>query len=127
MESLRAERGDKIAAVIVEPLVQGAGGMITHPGEFLRRVRELCTKHDVLLIADEVLTGFGRTGKMFACGLAGVVPDLMCLSKGITGGFFTMGVTPCTAGGGAAFRSQHPLPPFYPRPSSTCNALPSPA
>src|SRR5258707_8048658 len=123
MESLLAERGDKIAAVIVEPLLQGAGGMITHPVEFLRRVRELCTKHDVLLIADEVLTGFGRTGKMFACGLAGVVPDLMCLSKGITGGFLTMGVTLCTDGVEAAFRSEDRLQTFYHGHSYTGNAL----
>jgi len=123
MESLLAERGDKIAAVIVEPLLQGAGGMITHPVEFLRRVRELCTKHDVLLIADEVLTGFGRTGKMFACGLAGVVPDLMCLSKGITGGFLTMGVTLCTDGVEAAFRSEDRLHTFYHGHSYTGNAL----
>jgi adenosylmethionine-8-amino-7-oxononanoate aminotransferase len=72
LEALLEERGDKIAAVIVEPLLQAAGGMIIHPLEFLQRVREACTKYDVLLIADEVLTGFGRTGKMFACDLAGI-------------------------------------------------------
>ena len=82
--------------MIVEPLLQAAGGMIVHPVEFLQRMRKLCTEHDVLLIADEVLTGFGRTGKMFACDLAGITPDLMCLSKGITGGFLAMGVTLCT-------------------------------
>lgn len=87
------ERGDQIAAIIVEPLLQGAGGMIVHPVEFLQRVRKLATEHDVLLIADEVLTGFGRCGRMFATELAGVVPDLMCLSKGITGGFLAMGAT----------------------------------
>src|SRR5262250_1447069 len=96
LETLLAERGGKIAAVIVEPLLQGAGGMIVHPAEFLQKVRALCTQHDVLLIADEVLTGFGRTGNMFACDIAGVVPDLMCLSKGITGGVLPMGVTLCT-------------------------------
>jgi adenosylmethionine-8-amino-7-oxononanoate aminotransferase len=99
VESLRKllqQRGGKIAAVIVEPLLQGAGGMIVHPAEFLQRVRALCTEHDVLLIADEVLTGFGRCGKMFASNLAGVVPDLMCLSKGITGGFLPLGATLCT-------------------------------
>ncbi|HXX99568.1 MAG TPA: aminotransferase class III-fold pyridoxal phosphate-dependent enzyme, partial [Candidatus Limnocylindrales bacterium] len=67
LEELLEDRGSQIAAVIVEPLLQGAGGMIVHPVEFLQKVRALCTKHDVLLIADEVLTGFGRTGKMFAC------------------------------------------------------------
>ena len=93
---LLEEKGDEIAAVIVEPLLQGAGGMIVHPREFLERVRSLCTQHNVLLIADEVLTGFGRCGKMFACEFAGVVPDLMCLSKGITGGVLPMGATVCT-------------------------------
>ena len=70
--------------------------MIVHPVEFLQGIRKLCTEHDVLLIADEVLTGFGRCGRMFACDLAGVVPDLMCLSKGITGGFLPLGATLCT-------------------------------
>jgi len=123
LESLLAERADKIAAVIVEPLLQGAGGMITHPVEFLKRVRALCTDNDVLLIADEVLTGFGRTGKMFACDLAGVVPDLMCLSKGITGGFLAMGVTLCTDEVEAAFRSEDRLHTFYHGHSYTGNAL----
>ena len=123
LESLLAERGDKIAAVIVEPLLQGAGGMITHPVEFLKKVRALCTDNDVLLIADEVLTGFGRTGKMFACDLAGVVPDLMCLSKGITGGFLAMGVTLCTDRVEAAFRSEDRLHTFYHGHSYTGNAL----
>ncbi len=77
-----AEKHGEIAAVIVEPLLQGAGGMIVHPVEFLQRVRESCTRTRVLLIADEVLTGFGRCGKMFACELAGVIPDMMCLPKG---------------------------------------------
>jgi adenosylmethionine---8-amino-7-oxononanoate aminotransferase len=123
LESLLAERGDKIAAVIVEPLLQGAGGMITHPVEFLRMMRALCSKFDVLLIADEVLTGFGRTGKMFACDLAGVVPDLMCLSKGITGGFLAMGVTLCTDRVEAAFRSEDRMHTFYHGHSYTGNAL----
>jgi adenosylmethionine-8-amino-7-oxononanoate aminotransferase len=123
LESLLAERGDKIAAVIVEPLLQGAGGMIVHPVEFLRKVRALCTKRDVLLIADEVLTGFGRTGKMFACDLAGVAPDLMCLSKGITGGFLAMGVTLCTDRVEAAFRSEERKHTFYHGHSYTGNAL----
>ena len=123
LESLLAERGGKIAAVIVEPLVQGAGGMIVHPVEFLQKVRALCTKHDVLLIADEVLTGFGRTGKMFACDLAGVVPDLMSLSKGITGGFLPIGVTLCTDRVQAAFHSENRRHTFYHGHSYTGNAL----
>ncbi len=123
LESLLAQRGDKIAAVIAEPLLQGAGGMIVHPVEFLQKVREACTKHDVLLIADEVLTGFGRTGKMFACDLAGIVPDLMCLSKGITGGFLPMGVTLCTDRVEAAFRSEDRMHTFYHGHSYTGNSL----
>jgi adenosylmethionine-8-amino-7-oxononanoate aminotransferase len=97
--------------------------MIVHPVEFLQRVRAACSKHDVLLIADEVLTGFGRTGKMFACDLAGVAPDLMCLSKGITGGFLPMGVTLCSDRVEAAFRSENRLHTFYHGHSYTGNAL----
>ena len=123
LEALLADRGDKIAAMIVEPLLQGAGGMIIHPVEFLQKIRALCTRHDVLLIADEVLTGFGRTGKMFACDLAGVTPDLMCLSKGITGGFLAMGVTLCTGRVEGAFRSENRMHTFYHGHSYTGNAL----
>ena len=123
LESLLAERGDRVAAVIVEPLLQGAGGMIVHPVEFLRKVRALCTRYDVLLVADEVLTGFGRTGKMFACDLAGISPDLMCLSKGITGGFLAMGVTLCTDRVEAAFRSENRMHTFFHGHSYTGNAL----
>ena len=123
LEQVLDERSGRIAAVIVEPLLQGAGGMIVHPVEFLQQVRALCTKHDVLLIADEVLTGFGRTGKMFACGLANVAPDLMCVSKGITGGFQTMGVTLCTDRVEGAFRSENRMHTFYHGHSYTGNAL----
>ncbi len=123
LELLLLEKADKIAAVIVEPLLQGAGGMIVHPVEFLKKVRALCTKHDVLLIADEVLTGFGRTGKMFACDLAGVAPDLMCLSKGITGGFLPLGATLCTERIEGAFRSEDRRHSFYHGHSYTGNAL----
>src|SRR5215467_14593427 len=123
LEALLAERGDRIAGVIVEPLLQGAGGMIVHPAEFLQKVRALCTKHEVLLIADEVLTGFGRTGKMFACDLAGVTPDLMCLSKGITGGFLPMGATLCSDRVQAAFHSENRMHTFYHGHSYTGNAL----
>jgi adenosylmethionine-8-amino-7-oxononanoate aminotransferase len=93
LERLLSEQGDEIAAVIVEPLLQGAGGMIVHPEEFLSGVRRLTAAHDVLLIADEVLTGFGRTGRMFACERAAVVPDLMCVAKGLTGGFLPLAAT----------------------------------
>jgi len=93
LERLLSEKGDEIAAVIVEPLLQGAGGMIVHPEEFLSGVRRLTAAHEVLLIADEVLTGFGRTGRMFACDRAGVAPDLMCVAKGLTGGFLPLAAT----------------------------------
>lgn len=122
-EELLKQRADKIAAIIVEPLLQGAGGMIVHPVEFLQKIRALCTQYDVLLVADEVLTGFGRTGKMFACDLANVAPDIMCLSKGITGGFLAMGVTLCTDQVASAFRSENRLHTFYHGHSYTGNAL----
>src|SRR5216683_1517433 len=93
LEQLLADRGHEIAAVIVEPLLQGAGGMIVHPEEFLSGIRSITAAHDVLLIADEVLTGFGRTGRMFACERAGVAPDLMCVAKGLTGGFLPLAAT----------------------------------
>jgi len=123
LDTLLAERGDKIAAVIVEPLLQAAGGMVVHPVEFLQKVRARCTAHDIFLIADEVLTGFGRTGKMFACDLAGVVPDLMCLSKGITGGFLPLGVTLCNDRVESAFRSENRQHTFYHGHSYTGSAL----
>jgi adenosylmethionine-8-amino-7-oxononanoate aminotransferase len=123
LAGLLADRGSQIAAVIVEPLLQAAGGMIVHPVEFLQKVRKLCTEHDVLLIVDEVLTGFGRTGKMFACDLAGVNPDLMCLSKGITGGFLAMGATLCSDGVAAVFAGHDRASTFYHGHSYTGNAL----
>lgn len=93
LERLLSEQSHEIAAVIVEPLLQGAGGMIVHPEEFLAGVRRLTSAYDVLLIADEVLTGFGRTGRMFSCERAAVVPDLMCVAKGLTGGFLPLAAT----------------------------------
>ncbi len=96
MERVLAAHADEVAAVIVEPLVQGAAGMIVHPPGYLRAVRELCTAHGVLLICDEVATGFGRTGTMFACEQEGVAPDLMCVAKGITGGYLPLAATLAT-------------------------------
>ncbi|MZP28330.1 adenosylmethionine--8-amino-7-oxononanoate transaminase [Heliobacterium undosum] len=92
---IRAHK-DELAAVIIEPLVQGAAGIITAPTGYLRAVRERCTECDVLLIADEVAVGFGRTGSLFACEQEGVSPDLMCLAKGITGGYLPLAATLAT-------------------------------
>jgi adenosylmethionine-8-amino-7-oxononanoate aminotransferase len=123
LEKLLSERGDRIAAVIVEPLLQGAGGMIVHPVEFLQRVRKLTEQHNVLLIADEVLTGFGRCGKMFATELAGVSPDLMCVSKGITGGFLPLGATLVTDQVFDAFAGDDPARTFWHGHSYTGNPI----
>ena len=87
------DHAGQVAAVVIEPLVQCAGGMITAPPGYLGRIRDLCRKHGALLIADEVATGFGRTGRMFAVEHEDVAPDLMCLSKGLTGGYLPLAVT----------------------------------
>jgi adenosylmethionine-8-amino-7-oxononanoate aminotransferase len=93
MDALLREHEGEIAAVIVEPLVQGAAGMLVHPRGYLSAVRDLCDRHDVLLILDEVATGFGRTGRMFASEHEGVSPDMLCLAKGITGGYLPLAAT----------------------------------
>ncbi|MDA8090624.1 MAG: adenosylmethionine--8-amino-7-oxononanoate transaminase [Nitrospiraceae bacterium] len=93
LEDIFRTRHDEIAAFIMEPLVQAAGGMIIHPRGYLSRVRGLCEKYGVLFIADEVATGFGRTGRMFACEHEGVTPDIICISKGITGGYLPLAAT----------------------------------
>ena len=96
LERVLARHEEEIAAVIVEPLVQGAAGMLTHPPGYLREVRELCDNFGVLLICDEVATGFGRTGTMFACEQEDVEPDLLCLAKGLTGGYLPLAATLAT-------------------------------
>jgi len=96
LQEILQAHGSKIAAVCIEPIVQGAAGIIVHPSGFLRQVRELCDKHNVLLIADEVAVGFGRTGRMFACEHESVSPDLMCLAKGISGGYLPLAATLAT-------------------------------
>jgi adenosylmethionine---8-amino-7-oxononanoate aminotransferase len=96
MERLLAGHARQVAAVVMEPLVQGAAGMLVHPEGYLRGVRELCDRYGVLLILDEVATGFGRTGRMFACEHEGVAPDLLCLAKGITGGYLPLAATLAT-------------------------------
>ena len=96
MARLLKEHGNEVAAVVVEPLVQGAAGMLVHPEGYLRQVRELCDEHAVFLIADEVAVGFGRTGTMFACEQEGVSPDFLCLAKGITGGYMPLAATLAT-------------------------------
>jgi adenosylmethionine---8-amino-7-oxononanoate aminotransferase len=96
MERLISMREEKVAAVVIEPLVQGAAGLITHPPGYLRAVRRLCDRHGILLICDEVATGFGRTGTMFACEQEGVSPDLLCVAKGLTGGYMPLAATLAT-------------------------------
>jgi len=122
-EELVSKREDEIAAMIVEPLVQGAGGMKMYPASELKRFRQLCAEHSVLLIADEVFTGLGRTGRMFACEHAGITPDLMCISKGLTGGFLPFAVTVCRSEIYSAFHSTDRSRTFFHGHSYSGNPL----
>ena len=123
LDKLLAERGDTIAGIIVEPLVQGAGGMKFHDATVLKRLRAFADKYDVLLIFDEVFTGFGRTGTMFACEAAGVTPDIVALSKALTGGTLPLAATVATKKVFDAFWSDDPKKALMHGPSYMANAL----
>ncbi len=107
LEKLLAEKGEAIAAVVIEPLVQGAAGIWPQPPSFVRGVRELCDRYGTLMVCDEVATGFGRTGSMFAVEQAGVCPDIMCLAKGLTAGYLPLAVTLATEQIFDAFRGRY--------------------
>ncbi|MDQ3292353.1 MAG: adenosylmethionine--8-amino-7-oxononanoate transaminase [Bacteroidota bacterium] len=120
--SALVQQGD-IAAFIFEPLLLGTAGMVMYAPEVLNQLLEICKKHDVLTIADEVMTGFGRTGKNFACDYLTVQPDIMCFSKGLTGGTMALGVTTCTEAIYNAFLSDKPTKTFFHGHSFTANPI----
>ena len=115
--------GKETAAFVFEPVVQGAAGMRLYSAKFLRKAAQMCREHGVLLIADEVMTGFGRTGTMFACEQAGFIPDLLCLSKGLTGGFMPMGATLATRDIYKAFYHDDKAKQFFHSTSFTGNPM----
>lgn len=118
-----ASHSEEIAAIIVEPLVQGAGGMLFHHAETLRRLRELADRHRLLLIFDEIFTGFGRTGAMFACDATGVVPDIITLSKALTGGTLPLAATVANRKVFDAFWNDDPQKALMHGPTYMGNAL----
>ena len=122
LEDVLTKRHEQIAGVIIEPMVQAVAGIITQPSGYLARVRALCTKYNVLLIADEVATGFGRTGTMFACDHERVTPDLLCVAKGLTGGYLPLAATLTTENMYEAFLGD-PEKTFFHGHSYTGNAL----
>lgn len=123
LEARLQESAPNVAAVLIEPMLQAAGGMIVWPAEFLAGVRRLCDRYGTLMIADEVLTGFGRTGKMFACEHAPVSPDILCLSKALTGGYLPLGATVATNAIYEAFLSEDRSKTFFHGHSYTANPL----
>ena len=123
LDALMAERRGELAGVIVEPLIQGAGGMLVHAPDVLAEVARLARRHGLLLIADEVFTGFGRTGTMFACEQAEVVPDLVCLSKALTGGTMGLAATVATREVFEAFWSDDPSAALMHGPTFMANPL----
>ena len=123
LEGVLEAHGDSVAAVLVEPMLQGAGGMVVWPAEFLAGVRRLCDRFGTLLIADEVLTGFGRTGRLFACEHASIVPDIICLSKALTAGYLPMGATVTSEAVYDGFLSDDRARTFFHGHSFTANPL----
>lgn len=123
LETVLNKSGNRIAGIIIEPLVQGAGGMRMCRPQFLQKLRAIAHSLNTLLIFDEVMTGFGRTGDWFACHRAGVSPDILCLSKGITGGFLPFAVTVCSESIYTAFYDDEPLKTLYHGHSYTANPL----
>jgi adenosylmethionine-8-amino-7-oxononanoate aminotransferase len=123
LSALLDTHGDDVAAVVVEPMLQGAGGMIVWPPAFLAGVRRLCDDRGTLMIADEVLTGFGRTGRLFACEHADVSPDIICLSKALTGGYLPLGATATTERVYETFLSDDRTRTFFHGHSFTANPL----
>jgi len=123
IEKLLERERERVAALIIEPMVQAAGGMIIWPSEFLRHLREITHRYNIPLIADEVFTGFGRTGKMFACSHGPIEPDLMCLSKGLTAGYLPLAVTLASEEIFEGFLSKDRSETFFHGHSFTGNAL----
>ncbi len=123
LDRLLADSAREIAAVVVEPLVQGAGGMKLHSPETLKTIRNLCDRHGVLLIFDEIFTGFGRTGAMFAMQQAGVEPDILCLSKALSGGTLPLAATLARRNVAEAFERDHPAAVLMHGPTYMANAL----
>ncbi len=123
LDHFLSEHAEELAGIIVEPLVQGAGGMVFHNEQTLQRLRALADKHDLLLICDEIFTGFGRTGAMFACEASGIVPDIMTVGKGLTGGTLPLAATIASRKVFEAFWSDDPLHALMHGPTYMGNAL----